>query len=307
MFVAAPSAPPLEVVASSRLDSISSVIIQWKPPMEDDWNGVLLGYMIRYKPRGYPDNTLSYENVTNYLVTSFQLNDLIVFQEYEMAVAAYNAKGTGVYSGYVTVRTREGKPETAPTNLSLMAINSTAIKVTWMPPDPGFINGINQGYKIEALRPDVAASEVTLIVPSNTSNMLGEQMAYLARLAKYTHYSVTVLCFTSRGDGPKTVPVEKRTLEDGKWEGRGGEGRGGEGRGGEGRGGEGRGGEGRGGEGRGGEGRGGEGRGGEGRGGEGGRGRGGGREGGREGPSEARVPSLPPARPHCLLYFFKTL
>ena len=30
----------------------------------------------------------------------------------------------------------------------------------------------------------------------------------------------------------------------------------------------------------------------------------GGREGGR-GPSEARVPSLPPALPHCLLYFFK--
>ena len=216
MFVAAPSTPPLEVVASSRLDSISSVIIQWKPPLEADWNGVLLGYMIRYKPRGYPDNTLSYENVTNYLVTSFQLNDLIVFQEYEIAVAAYNAKGTGVYSGYVSVRTREGKPETAPTDLSLMPVNSTAIKVTWMPPDPGFINGINQGYKIEAMRPDVAASTVTLIVPSNTSNMLGQQMAYLEGLAKYTRYSVTVLCFTSRGDGPKTAPVENRTLEDGK-------------------------------------------------------------------------------------------
>ena len=39
--------------------------------------------------------------------------------------------------------------------------------------------------------------------------------------------------------------------------------------------------------------------------GEGGRGRGReAREGGR-GPSEARVPSLPPALPHCLLYFLK--
>ena len=43
-------------------------------------------------------------------------------------------------------------------------------------------------------------------------------------------------------------------------------------------------------------------------GGEGGRaGRRGGREGGRggRGPSEARVPSLPPTLPHCLLYFLK--
>ncbi|KAI0210962.1 Protein sidekick [Lamellibrachia satsuma] len=177
-----PSGPPLEVVASPRLDTASSVIIQWKPPLEDDWNGALLGYMIRYKLSGYQDNTLSYVNVTNYLVTSFRLDDLIIFQEYEVAVAAYNAKGIGVYSNYEAVRTREGRPEAAPTDLTLTPVNSTAIKLNWKPPKPGFINGINQGYKIEAVRPGVADSRM--------------------------------LCFTSQGNGPKTEVVESRTLED---------------------------------------------------------------------------------------------
>ena len=133
-----------------------------------------------------------------------------------MAVAAYNAKGIGVYSNYEAVRTREGRPEAAPTDLALTPVNSTAIKLNWKPPKPGFINGINQGYKIEAVRPGVADSEVSLTVPSNLSNMLGLQTAYLAGLAKYTLYSITVLCFTSQGNGPKTEVVESRTLEDGK-------------------------------------------------------------------------------------------
>ena len=133
-----------------------------------------------------------------------------------MAVAAYNAKGVGVYSSYVAVRTQEGKPEAAPRDLTLTPVNSTAIQVTWRPPDPGFINGINQGYKIEAVQLGVEGSKVSLVVPSNLANMLGLQTAYLIGLAKYTNYSVTVLCFTSRGDGPKTEAVESRTLEDGK-------------------------------------------------------------------------------------------
>lgn len=34
-------------------------------------------------------------------------------------------------------------------------------------------------------------------------------------LEKFGHYNVTVLCFTSPGDGPRSDPVEAVTLEDG--------------------------------------------------------------------------------------------
>lgn len=41
-------------------------------------------------------------------------------------------------------------PEAPPTNVKTEAINSTAIQVWWKPPHPQKINGINQGYKLQA-------------------------------------------------------------------------------------------------------------------------------------------------------------
>ena len=39
---------------------------------------------------------------------------------------------------------------------------------------------------------------------------------FICSLLKYTEYIITVRCFTSQGDGPKTVQVIMRTQEDGK-------------------------------------------------------------------------------------------
>ena len=211
---AAPSGPPRGVVGSPR--SNSSIILQWQPPDEDKWNGNLLGYLIRYKPSGYPDSTLDYENITNYQVTLHELRRLIVFQEYEIAVGAYNKKGVGVYSSYIRVRTQEGSPTAPPTDVQATPINSTVIRVTWMPPDPQYINGINQGYKIHALRANSRGAAVEVEVPSDTSNMLGLQTGFLINLMKFTEYRITVLCFTSRGDGPVSSFVNAVTLEDGE-------------------------------------------------------------------------------------------
>jgi len=39
-------------------------------------------------------------------------------------------------------------PTISPSNVQVEAVNSTAIRFTWRPPNPQFINGINQGYKV---------------------------------------------------------------------------------------------------------------------------------------------------------------
>ena len=41
-------------------------------------------------------------------------------------------------------------PEAPPVNISAEPLNSTAVQVWWKPPDPQKINGINQGYKLQA-------------------------------------------------------------------------------------------------------------------------------------------------------------
>lgn len=65
-------------------------------------------------------------------------------------MAAYNVKGVGVYSHGIRVKTKEGVPAAPPKDVKVEALSSTTIKVMWKPPDPWMINGINQGYKLQA-------------------------------------------------------------------------------------------------------------------------------------------------------------
>lgn len=98
------------------------------------------------------------------------------------------------------------------------ALNSTAVKVWWTPPDPQKINGINQGYKLQAWiggNFTEATEYKSMTVPPNVFNPLVEQNTVMTSLRKYTLYNITVLCFTDPGDGERSLPVEVRTREDG--------------------------------------------------------------------------------------------
>ena len=49
------------------------------------------------------------------------------------------------------------------------------------------------------------------VLPDETS--VSEE---IGELEKFGHYNVTVLCFTSPGDGPRSEPIEAVTMEDGR-------------------------------------------------------------------------------------------
>jgi hypothetical protein len=193
----------------------------WQPPDPDSWNGALLGYVIRYRLADYSNETL--HNVTVPAVArqieyAHELTDLIVFQGYEIGVAAFNNIGVGVYSGYIRSTTKEGRPTSTPLSVTASAVNSSAILLSWLPPDPRYVNGINQGYKIFVSKLDTADStpQRTLTVPSNLVNPQERQSTYISALDKFSTYSIQVLCFTAEGDGPKSQSVRVQTLEDGE-------------------------------------------------------------------------------------------
>ncbi|OTF78855.1 hypothetical protein BLA29_011934, partial [Euroglyphus maynei] len=156
--------------------------------------------------------------------------------------------GIGLYSPSIYVRTKEGRPAAQVRALQAEALNSTSIRVQWLPPDPQLINGINQGYKVQAwisknftatnaniadpiqddrsLVPspesnthsypivgiaEQAAREIT--VPPSPFHQDGKQLAIMDGLEPYTTYDVTVLCFTSAGDGPRFEPPPVVTTE----------------------------------------------------------------------------------------------
>lgn len=214
----APSGAPIGFVGSAR--SSSEIITQWQPPLEEHRNGQILGYIIRYRLNGYNDSPWTSRNITNEAQRNYLIQELITWKDYIIQIAAYNNMGVGVFTKGAIIKTKEGTPETAPTNIRVMAANSTAVKVWWQPPNPQQINGINQGYKIQAWRMEnvdgniVPVEQKSLTVPPNLVDPLAEQNCLLTDLEKFTEYNISVLCFTDPGDGVRSEFVEVKTNED---------------------------------------------------------------------------------------------
>ncbi|MGH0186918.1 UNVERIFIED_CONTAM: hypothetical protein FKN15_023041 [Acipenser sinensis] len=224
-----PSAPPQNVIASGRTNQ--SIMIQWQPPAESHQNGIIRGYVIRILPNpvcspispSLPPSLLryclsglpvgyQYKNITNPDVNNLLLEDLIIWTNYEIEVAAYNEAGLGVHSHTVTEWTLQGVPTVAPGNVHAEAVNSTTIRFSWTAPNPQFINGINQGYKLLAWEPG-QEEEVTMVtVRPNFQDSI--HVGYIKGLKKFTEYSTSVLCFTTPGDGPRSTAQVLRTHED---------------------------------------------------------------------------------------------
>ncbi|XP_051792489.1 protein sidekick-2 isoform X3 [Erpetoichthys calabaricus] len=204
-----PSAPPQNVIASGRTNQ--SIMIQWQPPPESHQNGVLCGYIIRYCLAGLPVG-YQYKNITNPDVNNLLLEDLIIWTNYEIEVAAFNGAGLGVYSSTVTEWTLQGVPTVPPGNVQADAVNSTSIRLTWTPPSPQFINGINQGYKLLAW--ELGHEDELTVVTVRPNFQDSVHVGYITGLKKFSEYAISVLCFTTPGDGPRSAPQVLRTHED---------------------------------------------------------------------------------------------
>lgn len=89
--------------------SSSEIIIQWTPPIEEHRNGHILGYILRYKLRGYSDLTpWMVQNITNEAQKNYLIGDLITWKDYIVQIAAYNEKGVGVFADELNIKTKEG-------------------------------------------------------------------------------------------------------------------------------------------------------------------------------------------------------
>ncbi|XP_032182933.1 protein sidekick-1 isoform X3 [Mustela erminea] len=203
-----PSAPPKNIVASGRTNQ--SIMVQWQPPPETEHNGVLRGYILRYRLAGLPGEHQQ-RNITSPEVNYCLVTELIIWTQYEIQVAAYNGAGLGVFSRAVTEYTLQGVPTAPPQNVQTEAVNSTTIQFLWNPPPQQFINGINQGYKLLAWPAEVPeATTVVTIAP----DFHGVHHGYITNLKKFTAYFTSVLCFTTPGDGPPSTPQLVWTHED---------------------------------------------------------------------------------------------
>lgn len=120
---------------SAQARGPTSILVSWKAPPREHWNGNLVGYYIGYK---------NYNSQMAYSFRSFDatpssnashlyelyLTNLVKMTAYDIVVKAYNSAGSGPESQRLRVKTLEGDLP-PPVHLSTIANTKNSIVLKW--------------------------------------------------------------------------------------------------------------------------------------------------------------------------------
>ncbi|PIK35144.1 putative neogenin [Apostichopus japonicus] len=147
--------------------------------------------------------------------TSVLLFQLRPFSVYEITVTAEGNSGSYEYA-LATAQTFEDVidlsmeiniPSAPPKDVTLTAVSSTAIAVTWNPPQPNRQNGIITSYSLRY-------REVGSVFPQIVSTIADETSIILSGLSRDTSYEVRLAAATVNGTGPYTPWRQRKTLDE---------------------------------------------------------------------------------------------
>ncbi|XP_061178739.1 tyrosine-protein phosphatase 99A-like isoform X2 [Saccostrea echinata] len=183
-----PEAAPQHLVATSNISS--RIHLSWDPPPKDKCHGNLEGYRIQYtSQRDLINRVITLEDPKKTKITLFGLQP---FEEYEVAVLAFNNVGEGPAVKKL-IRTAEGipgKPLMIHTNTQPM---STSFFVKWLAPDR--VNGFIRSYELRWQHDNITKTKV---ISKYLNNPMQEQVT---NLKPFTQYRVQVRAITGGGKG----------------------------------------------------------------------------------------------------------
>ncbi|XP_076065820.1 cell adhesion molecule Dscam1-like isoform X6 [Oratosquilla oratoria] len=207
----APSGPPrnLKVEAVDQ----HSLRVSWKPPLREEWNGDIQGYLVGYRLASSSNNTYIFETVESSKEMGKEhhltISKLDVYTKYAAVVQAFNKIGKGPESKEVQAYTAEGTPQKPPHDASCNTLTSQTIRVTWSSPHLETVQGMIKGYKVI-----YGPSEQWSDEESKDTKITSSTETHLHGLQKYTNYSIQVLAFTSGGEGVRSNPIHCQTDQD---------------------------------------------------------------------------------------------
>ncbi|KAL6029973.1 hypothetical protein STEG23_013035, partial [Scotinomys teguina] len=197
IFVRTPEDEPESSPQDVKVTDVSprEIRLKWSPP--DKPNGIIIAYEVLYQNA----DTLLVKNTST---TTIILSDLKPYTLYNISVRSYTRLGHGNQSSlFLSVRTSETVPDSAPENITYKNISSGEIEISFLPPSSP--NGIIQKYTIYLKRSN--SNEARIInTTSLTQNIRG--------LKKYTHYVIEVSASTLKGEGVRSMPINILTEED---------------------------------------------------------------------------------------------
>ncbi|XP_075978547.1 tyrosine-protein phosphatase Lar isoform X7 [Anticarsia gemmatalis] len=174
------------------------------------------------RPAHAGDNIVSYELYWNdtyakehhrkriQITETYTLNGLYPNTLYYIWLAARSQRGEGATTPPIAVRTKQYVPG-EPQDVSVVAINSTSIHVTWKPPQEKDKNGIIRGYHVHVQ--EVREEGKGLLNDPMRFNVMDDTTLELnvSGLQPDTRYNVQVAALTRKGDGDRSAPVSVKT------------------------------------------------------------------------------------------------
>ncbi len=105
-FISVPDQPPQSITISTRT-STSIKLIWGLLPGLSSWNGIPLGYQIKYAVKDANPKTYSYVNTTGSGNRQNTMTPLLKYTDYEFQVAGRTAPGVGVFTAVIEAKTKE--------------------------------------------------------------------------------------------------------------------------------------------------------------------------------------------------------
>ncbi|KAI6649739.1 Phosphatidylinositol phosphatase PTPRQ-like isoform X2 [Oopsacas minuta] len=177
--------------------------------------GIITSYTLNYF--GFPlDETVRTIQInvedgasTTGLQGPYNLTGLEEFNSYNITIIANNGLRDGI-SEEITVHTTQSAPSAPPLNITGEAFNSTAIYLSWLPPDELEQNGPITGYDITIIE----FGTLLFIVPTVTYPAESEYNITIVGLEEYTKYSIIISAINTIGEGNASEIINTTTLED---------------------------------------------------------------------------------------------
>ncbi|XP_024149497.1 neural cell adhesion molecule L1-like protein isoform X2 [Oryzias melastigma] len=184
--------------------------ISWSPLLLTESNGPGIEYKVSYRRLEVEDAW------TEQLVQRplYVVKGTPAFTPYEIKVHARNSFGWGPEPKVVTGYSGEDTPSTAPQDVAVEVINTTAVRVSWTQVPAATVRGHLQGYEVQWVRTrNFLDREKTLNEKRSESFPGNRSHAIVAGLKPYSEYKLTVRVVNKKGKGPMSDPVTFTTPE----------------------------------------------------------------------------------------------
>ncbi|XP_042263546.1 neural cell adhesion molecule L1-like protein isoform X2 [Thunnus maccoyii] len=184
--------------------------INWEPLLPIEHNGPGLEYKVSYRRQDLE------EDWKEHIVKrhSFVVKNTPTFVPYEIKIQARNHQGWGPEPKIVTGYSGEDFPSAAPDDVAVEVMNSSMVKVSWMRVHKDKLHGHLGGYRINWWRLRSLADSKKSHGEKHTLMFPGDRNhATVPGITPFSEYSLIVMTFNGRGNGPGSHPVNFKTPE----------------------------------------------------------------------------------------------